>query len=749
MGDEVRMEGKTLGQPPSPIAPAKRRYEATPSVPSITRPIHQTEHNFVEPEPVAHVIKPGVIEEFPRNTIERNASGEIVSKPRLAGRDGIREAPMPGAIPANSEEVTRFPVERTSLYGPKPFNGPRAGVFQEEPIGFPSARQNIRPAVDERSPQIHPQRPLADLPRNELSQSAPAPGLAQNVLVQRERETVAQPQSQIPPVSMARGTPTQVDKYGQQQSVFRPGHSRNGSLAASTPGPSEPSRDLASLRRIDNQRPLYGGPGAPGSLGPLPAIPVGSASHHSRPEALQPVAAPAAGEPPKPPSKRSNLFGLLNDDPADPPPKRPSLEAPQRQGVHSPQVAPVPTPHSMLQQASSQIIPGETGINRPSLMGPYRPPSGSMHQSGPGPQPATDYHGGFSATPAKDPNDPWMARFDPRNQGGPVEQRAQLHSPAPSIYSVVPPNSQPNSAPPLHPGRAETPRGFDRAGLDHRRTFLGGMAQIPHAPSPPPQQPTQNVPQYRSASGSSQHSRVSSVTYPAGPGPTQAAALNQQQMPQSLPPSASSTPVPSLHQRTQSSAEYPPRLTIQQHMAQQSQQKQQEQQREHDRHIQRHMELEIAQREREREREREQQHQQQHVLRRDMYGVDQHLASATSRQHQVGVNSNQSHMTFGPREIPRTYTPPHSHNHNHSPFPGPGTGTLGHAHSLPQQHQHQQQQQHQHHQTGPVPGQQQGAKPSGPNQMHLLHQQRGLHPGSAGHYRALSQGGEPRREDRR
>ncbi|KAK5031544.1 hypothetical protein LTR13_007533 [Exophiala sideris] len=636
MGDQVRMEGKTLGQPPSPIAPAKRRYEATPAVPSITRPIHQNEHSFVESEPAAHVIKPGVIEEFPRNTIERNASGEIVSKPRVIGREGIREAPLPGMVSAKSEEVSRYPAERSSLYVPKPLHGPRAGLFQEEPVGIPSGRQNLRPSIDERSPQLHPQRPLADLPRNELNQPSPASGIGQSILAQRERETVAQPQSQIPSMSLARGAPMQVDKYGPQQPVFRPGHSRNGSLATSRPGSSEPPRDLASLRRLDNQRSLYSGLGATASPATIPAaIP---ASQHSRPEVLQPAATPLASEPPKPPSKRSNLFGLLNDDPSDPPPKRPSLEAPRRQPVLSPQVVPVDAPRSMLQQSSGQMLPGEAGANRPSLMGPYRPPSGSMHHTASGQPPPTDYHGGFSTTPAKDPNDPWMARFDPRNQGGPVEQRAQLHSPAPSLYSVVPPGSQPNSAGSLHPGRAETPRGFDRGGLDHRRTFLGGIAQIPHAPSPPPQQASQNMQQYRSASGSSQHSRVSSVTYPAGPGSSQAAALNQQQMPQSLPPSASSTPVPSLHQRTQSSAEYPQRLTIQQHMAQQSQAKQQEQQREHERQIQRQMDVDMAQREREREREHQQQHhqqQQQHLLRRDPYGVDQHLAGGASRQNQM------------------------------------------------------------------------------------------------------------------
>ena len=53
----------------------------------------------------------------------------------------------------------------------------------------------------------------------------------------------------------------------------------------------------------------------------------------------------------------------------------------------------------------------------------------------------------------------------------------------------------------------------------------------------------------------------------------------------SLP--ASSTPVRSLDQRTQSSLDYQPRLTIQQHMAQKKQQEQQEQQREHERLLQR------------------------------------------------------------------------------------------------------------------------------------------------------------------
>ncbi|KAK5275765.1 hypothetical protein LTR40_012530, partial [Exophiala xenobiotica] len=188
LGDQARMEDRTLPRPPSPIALQKRRYEPTPTVPSIARHPIQAEQGLVESE---SMIKPGLIEEFPRNTVERTATGEIVSKPRLDARGALREGPLPGSNAAKIEELSRLADERAPLYGQKPLHGPRTGIFQEEHLGFQASRQNVRLPLDERSPQLHPQRPLSEVPRSEINHPTSVPSLAQTILTQRERDSMA------------------------------------------------------------------------------------------------------------------------------------------------------------------------------------------------------------------------------------------------------------------------------------------------------------------------------------------------------------------------------------------------------------------------------------------------------------------------------------------------------------------------------------------------------------------------------
>ncbi|KIW15463.1 hypothetical protein PV08_05509 [Exophiala spinifera] len=756
MGDQARLEGKIPDQPPSPIAPAKRRYDHLPPAPSIPRP-PQVEQVVVDSDAIAPAIKAGVIEEFPRGKIERSSTGEIISNPRIVAQELARETPLSGPSSAKLLEHSRLANDRSNLFGPKSLHGPRTGIFQEETHGFQQARQNLRLAIDERSPQLLPQHPLSEIPRSDINHASSTPTLAQAMLGQRERDVMAQqPQLQIPGMPIARAPSSQSDKYGKQP-TFRPAHSRNTSLTGPSAASLEHAQDLASLRRTEIQRPVYS---ATAAVSPAPTPTVTAVSQPPRPEIPQATQPPPTAEAPK---KRSNLFGLLNDDPGDPPPKRPSLEPPKRQSIMSPQVAPGSIHQPSVQQPRSQVLPeDDTAMRGGGSRGLYSMGGGFQAASGqPAPQ---EFSTGFSATPAKDPNDPWMARFDPRNQSTPSEQqqRTHHHSPAPGPYSVVPPVPQATNGPSPNSLRAETPRSMERSGLDHRRTLLSGIGPIPHAPSPPPQQlGPSGVPPYRSASGGS-HTRGGSMSYAAGPTAGQGNQLNQQQVPPSHPSSTGTTPVPSLHHRAQSSLDYSqPRLTIQQHIAQQKQQEQQQQHREHERQMQRQREIDFVQRDREREREQQQQQQQQqHLLRRDPYAVEHHPPTMVSRHNQLSTAANQNHIAFGQREIPRTFTPPHSHTHGHSPYGGPGSAPLGHPHGLPPQaqhphpHPHSHQHQHQHqHQGPPPPNQPQGAGQPPPHQMHHhVHQPQpsnSIHPGAAGHFRGLSQGGDPRRDERR
>ncbi|ETI28502.1 hypothetical protein G647_00951 [Cladophialophora carrionii CBS 160.54] len=723
VGDQRRMAGEVIPQPPSPIAPAKRRYDTTPSLTPASRPPMQPDLMNVDGDPVLPVMKSNIVDEFPQSILERNPTGDIVSKPRSVIRETPRETPLPGPLSTKTEELPRSSNDRIPVFGQKP-HGPKAGFFQDD-IGLQNTRPNFRPHLQESSPQILPQRP-PELPRSDMNQQPLIPPLAQSLLGPREPMIQTAQRTQPPPAPLIQALHSQADKY-PQPGVLHPGHSRNNSLANPNHSPLEPAQELSSLRRLEGQRPMFGsamtGSPAP-STTPMPS------SQPPRNEIPKTSVAPPPQDPPKPPVKRSNVFGLLNDDPPAPPPKRPSLETPKRTSILSPQIAPLSSAQNPLQQPRSQLHPDDPLLNR-TIRGPYG--HGSLLSASGVQQTSAEFPSAFSTPPVTAPsNETWMDRFDPRTQGAPAEQRNHRHSPAPSPYSVVPPGSQPPS---LHGMRADTPRSLDRLGMDHRRGLLGQVNQMPHVPSPPPQQPTQPVPPLRSASSSSQHARVSSLGYPSSQQTSQSSSLGNPPAPQGHAQSAGSTPVSGLHHRPQSSLDFPPRLTIQQHMAQQTQQKQQEQQREHERHLQRQREMDaVVQRERERERDH-----QQH-MRREIYGIDP-LGSQVSRHNQLGATANQSHMSFTQREIPRTFTPPHphshghTHSHSHSQYAGHGPvgpgGTPGLQHPL----QHG------------LPHQQQPGGPSLHPSLHHPHHAQ-LHPGGhPGHFRNQSQG-DARRDGR-
>ncbi|EXJ79601.1 hypothetical protein A1O3_07880 [Capronia epimyces CBS 606.96] len=394
-GDQMRMASDVLGQPPSPIIPPKRRYDATSTLGPAARPTTQIDQTMADPEVVVSAIKQGIIEDFPRNTVERNAIGEVVSKPRPVAREvipAITEAPLPGAALAKAEETPRLSNDRGSLYGPKPLHGPRSGVFQDEHLGFPPSRQPLRGPPHELPSQIHAQRPQ-DLPRTESSQPAPMSAVTHTILGQRDPVVQPHQRPQGSGATLVQVPQSQGDNYDQQP-MYRPSHSRTNSAATPSHVPLDPAQDLLpSRRRIENQRILYGmGP----TVSPAPASTPIPASQPLRVDMPQPASAPPPAEPSKPTGKRSNVFGLLNDDPLDPPPKRPSLDAATRQSMRSPQIAPVPAAQPLLQPSRSQTVPDDLSVNR-AVRTPYG--HGGIAQTASGQQAPAEYPGGFSATP--------------------------------------------------------------------------------------------------------------------------------------------------------------------------------------------------------------------------------------------------------------------------------------------------------------------------------------------------------------
>ena len=573
---------------------------------------------LVDNDLLAPAIKQALTDDYSQGLHERPATGEAPAKPRTMIRENTRELALAGSLIAKTEEPSRLSNDRIPMFGPKP-HGPRAGFFQDD-LGLQSSRQAFRQHLSEHSPQLLAQR-LPDMSRSDAGQQVPMPVMAHSLHGQQEQSLQGSLRSPVLAAPLLQPLQSHAEKY-QSSILHRVSHSRNSSLTTSGRSTLE-HPEMSSLRRIQSQRPLFGNPV---TVSPSLAATQMPMSHIPRTEIPQSIPVLPAAEAPKPPAKRSNVFGLLNDDPPEPPPKRASLETQQRATILSPRNAPVPPSQNLLQQSRSQLQSEDPMANR-AIRGLYG--HGNVIYTPGGQQTTADFPGAFS-TPSSavaPSNETWMDRFDPRTHGALAEQRSHRHSPAPSQYSVVPPGTQP---PLMHGMRVDPARGLERPSIDHRRALLGPMNQIPHNPSPPPQQTTQPVPLLRSVSTSSQHSRVASLGFPASQQTSQSSSLGHPPAPQLHPQSSSSTPVPVLHHRTQSSLDFPgnaTRLTIQQHMAQQTQHKHQEQQREHDRHLQRQRELEVAaHRDRERDRDREHQQQQQH-MRRDIYGIEHnHMA---------------------------------------------------------------------------------------------------------------------------
>lgn len=764
--DNKRRSGEDMGPRPEPVAPPKRRYEATPS--SIPRPIQSSlpvAESMAEAEGLSMASKYNLIDDFPSNALQRNASGEIITKPRQI-QEQMQPAPSSVKPALKVEDAPRS--ERATL-AQKPMQGPRSGLFQDDLLNFSSPRQHLGLSLHDN--QMHQHTPRTEKRAPETSQPHGTPLSGRSILSQA-REQPLQPQQ--PPTSQTPAQQPHLDKYTSQR-MIQPVHSRGGSSAHTSQIPIEQAQDLAALRRAEpHPRNLPYGLSAAHPPGLIPMHQVAQ----PRLDPLPPrTATPPTRELPKPaPAKRSNIMSILNDDPPEEPPaKRTSLDGVKRQSMQTPPPAAMPMQQRLLQEQQSRNQIGHEDV-RAILSRSVRTPYD---------RPQSDYPSGYSGSPAPS-NDPWMDRFDPRHQAAQTEQRNLHHSPATSHYSVVPPSTQSTNLPNLQRMPVEPSRQIEqpRAAFESRhRSLLSGINHPGIAPSPPPQQPPPTQP-YRTASSSSQHARVSSLNYPHQQ-LIQSQMNLQVQQPGSSQPSNShsttSTPVSALHQRNQSSLDYnnPSRMTIQQHMAQQ----QQEEQRRRD-HVgvnlqhQHQREIELLQQQDLNLRQHQEQQRQQDLRHREMnlnlnlnmrQQQDQQLRRRPELFQDTGVPPPIHHPnqfggahggTQGHASTPGGHVQMSMHNHNHNHYQQPqrtytptptaqqmggggGGGGPGHSHGHylggpPPPHQQQPglEQgpglgQGQRHEQGQ--GQEQGQKQGHPNQ-------------NQSHYRGMSQGGGGGRE---
>ncbi|RMZ87985.1 hypothetical protein DV736_g4774, partial [Chaetothyriales sp. CBS 134916] len=482
--DRRRAAGEPVCRPPSPATQTKRRHEASPSTASITRPAATpSESAFGDVERQALQSKNGYTDDFPSNAVQRNASGELIAKPR-SSRDNFRESQPLASHTAKHEEGSKM-----SIFSQKPYGGPRSGTFKEEVSIFSVPAQSIHSVPHEPPSHQHPMRPTeyrgVDIVGSTLA------GSPQQVPLGHLRDpaiTTTQTSGNVLGQILPQADKYSVLGYQQQQS-------RNVNVGL---GHVHLEKDAGSGRRLDPPpRELPVSFARTQSPALTQVQPIGLMRKE---EQAQPSAPPP--EPPKPaPAKRSNIMSILNNDPE--PPKRPSTDLPNQSSVPSPQ----PTGTSTLAAQYERISDFRQEERSTSYGHDLRPQFGQSSSLSATSQLHRDHSAGFSANPGPGPNDAWMARYDPRTQATSSEPRILHQSPRPGPYSVVPAGTQAETTQPGQGLRMEQQRPLDA--VDHRRALLGQIGHPGNNPSPPPQPNTS----YRSMSSSSHHGRMPSLGF--------------------------------------------------------------------------------------------------------------------------------------------------------------------------------------------------------------------------------------------
>jgi len=761
--------GEPLGKLPSPVAPVKRKYDSTPAM--APRPLTTNPEAALEAERAVLSVKAGHVEDFPANAIVRDTNGSIVAKP--SPREALlQHSPPHVPVQAKMED----PPRDRPILAQKAMQGPPRGLFAHDEAPFHQHGQQRHQFTSNDQVLHHHPPHVVDLRAGDVQPTQPRDLLAQS------RDAAMHRQSGL--IAPFRGTEPELAAAG------RPTHSRNASLTG-LPSTIADQQALEALA-IQNDRRRFITPMASMASTQSPRLQPMQASVAARPDPYsafslhhhqqhqqqqqqqqqkqqQPPPAPKP-EPPKPaPAKRSNVFGLLNnDDPPERPVKRSSTDSTHRISIQTPPPQPsAPQPQHAFQQRAQNDLFGRPGVY------------GVRDQ--PGYRNTDDLRSVYSNSPAPSHRpEAWLDKFDPRQT---ATDRTSNQSPS---YSVVPPAPVSGAKPPMQQSMSDGLRTLESNGP--RRSDLG-RPQI----SSPPRQISTPVSQFRSASAAPQHNRISSLTYgqsaPSGPDHRSIQQQQQQQQqhhPQpsvSHAPSASATPISSMHRRGESSMDYNQRrLTIQEYQKTQGGMDQPRDMREAmDRRNPREDILprghELQPRQIAPPAPPTSMQEQSRPDTRDMYRSD-------PGSHQVPPppsRTSQYDPRFGAAP-PRTFSPfsndprlahnQHAHQHHHS---------LSAQQGMPQQQQQQQQppqgqggqsgmhQQHHHHALGqhqpqlgiPPQGGHQGLAPHG-HQPQPMHQgqpppqyreqprfgqpQQGLAPLQHGHYRGYSQGGG---EDRR
>jgi hypothetical protein len=615
----MRERGEAMGPPPTPVAPPKRRYEATPSMASQPRPMNTLD--MTAPDSMHGVVATGttVIDDFPANAIQRSARGELVAKPR-SSRDAVGPILAQSLLQRGVEEISQ--PTRTPLLEPKQGPGPKPGFFPQER----QERQEIRPASQGMRSSIHEQQaaPQSSYGLQDFPHQFKPLHQRQTMLQQQSAQLVQDTPSRGPAQPEVGRQPFyQTEPATQQPPRDSLGHARRDSAGMSIAPPGERwgrDGDPSSFRREPPHRGLQYG-----HMSTQQAQPGFPATLDTRREVPRPASTPLV-PPPEPqkqaPSKRSNIFSLLDDGPSElAPPKRASLEGAFSQSVQSPSL---PTlAHETMRQRQPPRV------NTP--LAPHGSRSSFLQAapSRPGQPAAAEYSTAFGESPAPSgSHDKWMSRFDPRQQQAVVVE----HSPV----QVQPPIAQYGSANP-QPGISRLQMDIPVRQEPSHRSTMGQLQHPGHAQSPPP--PPMSIrsgpaiPPFRSASNSSQqhqHSRVTSLGYP----PSQSQQLPGQ------PGSAGSTPVSALHQSRGSLSGYDD-----QRFAQQREHQLREQQQIRD-HQHQHREQQA----------REQAREQEARLREyDLRQRQHNYMQAQSQQRAQDMEQERYRYPGGPH---RTFTPP-------------------------------------------------------------------------------------------
>ncbi|KAL4914656.1 hypothetical protein BDW62DRAFT_190051 [Aspergillus aurantiobrunneus] len=462
---------KARGEPPTalpiPNFTPKRRYEATPSAVSTSRPLapHTEATPEVEDSRLAPTARHAALSSQPTPVHARPLHERELSMsrfPPLAQASSAQVAPHSPAM-ALTEDTSRAIHAQP---GPR-MQGPRLGYFADD-------RREISHATPQAYDNPISTRPVAvsapdsqgfratgvdaHRPPLPLGQSATAPAH------QPYLQSLTQPHAQ-PPSLMSCGS------HSRQPSLTKPPGSPVQGLGTHEPEMSHIRRDSMGQRSFyPLSAPHVGMPQPPSALSPL---------REPLRTTLAPVETP---EPPRQvPAKRSNIMSILNDEPEEPQPRKrfASDQAPSISSAtaNSPS-RPVYSGSSSLLQPSSRQEESILSASQPKssaypAQNQYLPPSRTYSE-----YPSYNPVPGTSGTSG---NTDWLGRFDPR-----APHQSQHPSSAPAPPSSGRPTTTPAPQPPYSPFASHQ---------NPSSQMLPNLNAPSPAPTPPPQ-PTSQRPSY-------------------------------------------------------------------------------------------------------------------------------------------------------------------------------------------------------------------------------------------------------------